>query len=700
MPAPDWVLKDYQGTPYSLSQFRGRPVVVIFYLGYGCLHCAEQLQAFAPMAEKFRQAGISLIAVSTDDRQGLRISLENYEGGIPFPLVADPDKDVFKAYRAYDDFEDMPLHGTFLVDADGLVRWQDISYEPFMDVDFVFEESQRLLSSPVARATSGLVSADGDPVRGESSVHTSRMRTRIEPVGIAGSLIIAGNDVPEEAFERFWDLARGKKARAVVLRTDSDETTRVSTQRLLEHWERKESASIQVLRVESAERARDAGLADALASATAVWIAGTDAERVHRLISETELLPACRRVLQKGGCIGGTAASVPLFTQVRLANRGCDEPDKSGSGLMPDSIIDFLSADEDDESRLPGALKKNPELIGYEIGESAALLVRGRRVRAIGEGHVNIRLAASQSKPANEIALGASRRHADLTALRRSAKDRSIEPFPPTAPGSPTLDNGTLVLVGGGEIPSDVITRFVELAGGPEASIVILPTAIADPIPRRNRMATTFRRAGAKKATVLPGRNLSDVESEEYLETLRQATGICFGGGRQWRFVDAYLDTKAHALMHDLLRRGGVIMGSSAGASIQAEYLARGNPLGNHDIMADGYERGLGFLKGVAVDQHFTQRKRFGDMTMLVEKYPQLLGIGIDESTAIIVQGHVAEVTGRGAAHFFDGNKSYEDEEHGYDSVRAGTRFDLISRTLIDDGGQRQENAVVPFGVR
>ncbi|MBI2480706.1 MAG: redoxin domain-containing protein [Planctomycetia bacterium] len=146
-PAREWVLKDAKDELHALIDYKGKPVIAIFYLGYGCLHCAEQLQAFAPKMEEFNKAGIELIAISTDDLPGLKISIANYDKGeLPIPLVANPELDVFRAYRAYDDFEKKPLHGTFLIDADGMVRWQDISYEPFMDADFLLTESQRLLS--------------------------------------------------------------------------------------------------------------------------------------------------------------------------------------------------------------------------------------------------------------------------------------------------------------------------------------------------------------------------------------------------------------------------------------------------------------------------------------------------------------------------------------------------------------------------
>ena len=94
----------------------------------------------------------------------------------------------------------------------------------------------------------------------------------------------------------------------------------------------------------------------------------------------------------------------------------------------------------------------------------------------------------------------------------------------------------------------------------------------------------------------------ADCHQDVFVDAMRRATGVWFGGGRQWRFVDAYLGSQLHELMYGVLDRGGVIAGSSAGASIQGEYMARGTPIGNTEIMADGYERGLGFLPGVAID--------------------------------------------------------------------------------------------------
>ncbi len=146
--APDWKLPSPGDKTLALADYRGKPVIVIFYLGAGCLHCVEQLQKFAPRLNDFQQAGISIVAISSEDLPSLTTSLVTFSKETPFPipLAADPERSVFRAYRAFDDFEKSPLHGTFLIDAAGLIRWQDISFEPFQDVDFLLLESKRLLT--------------------------------------------------------------------------------------------------------------------------------------------------------------------------------------------------------------------------------------------------------------------------------------------------------------------------------------------------------------------------------------------------------------------------------------------------------------------------------------------------------------------------------------------------------------------------
>ena len=148
--APDWKLKSARGDYLSLSDFKGKPVLLVFYLGYGCAHCVEQLNVIEPRIKDFKEQDISVIAISTETLSELEASLTKSEllGDLSFPLLANDQLDVFKDYRAFDDFETTALHGTYLIDSDGKIRWQDINYEPFNDVDFILKESKRLIAQP------------------------------------------------------------------------------------------------------------------------------------------------------------------------------------------------------------------------------------------------------------------------------------------------------------------------------------------------------------------------------------------------------------------------------------------------------------------------------------------------------------------------------------------------------------------------
>lgn len=330
----------------------------------------------------------------------------------------------------------------------------------------------------------------------------------------------------------------------------------------------------------------------------------------------------------------------------------------------------------------PGALLRLIPGVRFELESDATLIVKGRRVWGIGEDQVKAILPASAFRPEKTIVLTKDR-PGDVTALRRAVVERGRAPFPPDPGKDSRVPHGTLVLVGGGEVPAGVREAFFDAAGGEDARIAIIPIASPAPLPEENWLEKAARERGVEHVKVLSGRTPAEVDDAEALEFLERATGVWFGGGRQWRFVDAYEDTEALQAMHRVLERGGVIGGTSAGATIQAEYLARGNPLGNRDIMAEGYERGLGFLPSVAVDQHFQERDRFDDMTLLIGIYPQLLGVGLDESTALIVQGSLGKVMGKGKVHFYDGAKPGVEEGPGHESVSAGEAYDLTERKRV-----------------
>ena len=145
--APGWSLPDSDDKPHSLAEYRSRPVVAIFYLGFGCLHCVEQLKAFTSKQKEFSDAGIELVAISSESVLNLKKSLQNYnkEGQFPFQILSDASMETFKLYQAFDDFELSPMHATVVIDGQGKIRWHDSGPEPFMNVDFLLSESKRLL---------------------------------------------------------------------------------------------------------------------------------------------------------------------------------------------------------------------------------------------------------------------------------------------------------------------------------------------------------------------------------------------------------------------------------------------------------------------------------------------------------------------------------------------------------------------------
>lgn len=235
--------------------------------------------------------------------------------------------------------------------------------------------------------------------------------------------------------------------------------------------------------------------------------------------------------------------------------------------------------------------------------------------------------------------------------------------------------NGALIVAGGGTMGPAILARFFELAGGKQSPIVIIPTAgaVDQFAPDRTRQHF-LARAGATNLTVVHTRDRAIADSKQFTDPIRAARAVWFDGGRQWRLVDSYLKTRTHREMFALLERGGVIGGSSAGATIQGSYLVRGAREGNEIMMAPGYETGMGFLRGVAIDQHLLARKRQDDMLAVIKRYPKLLGIGIDENTAIVVRGDEFEVVGESKVAIYDPTRL------PYYFLSPGQRFHLATR--------------------
>ena len=233
-------------------------------------------------------------------------------------------------------------------------------------------------------------------------------------------------------------------------------------------------------------------------------------------------------------------------------------------------------------------------------------------------------------------------------------------------------------------MPNVIFDRFFKEAGGRDAKIVVVPTAGAeDSYDKSARAIKMFKKAGGTNVHLLHTRDPKEADTEEFVSVLKAARAVWFAGGRQWRLVDSYLGTKTEAAFHDVLKRGGVIGGSSAGATIQGSYLVRGAPEGNHIMMSPGHEVGFGFLRNSAIDQHLIVRKRQDDLLPVIRSHPHLLGVGIDEATALVVQGRIAEVIGNSKVLFYDIKLKKDLGEKFYISLDAGEQYDLKVRSIL-----------------
>jgi cyanophycinase len=193
---------------------------------------------------------------------------------------------------------------------------------------------------------------------------------------------------------------------------------------------------------------------------------------------------------------------------------------------------------------------------------------------------------------------------------------------------------GALVISGGGRLPEEVRDRFLELAGGQGARIILIPTARSTAYDETDpeQDLEPWSSQGIASVQLLHTRSRSTANEPSFAAPLADATGVWIGGGSQSRLSEAYADTEVERQLKALLERGGVIGGSSAGAAIMTRVMIASGRI-------DPVEgRGFDFLPGAVVDQHFLKRNRIKRLTKLLERHPDLIGFGIDEETALVVE--------------------------------------------------------------
>jgi len=267
---------------------------------------------------------------------------------------------------------------------------------------------------------------------------------------------------------------------------------------------------------------------------------------------------------------------------------------------------------------------------------------------------------------------------------------------------------GTLVIIGGGDDRGTGITEtFIQRAGGLNAKLVVVPTAggnrTADgevKVYREEDVIAHWKRLGMTHVTMLHTHDPKVADTEEFVKPLREADAVWFDGGRQWNIVDSYANTLTEREFHKVLERGGVIGGSSAGATIQGEYVVRGAIAGPDIVMTPEpqHQHGFAFLRRSAIDQHINTRLRWDDLTPVIQKYPNLLGIGLSEGTAIIVNGDRFEVMGKWKVAIHDNTRVYQPWEKPFYVLSAGDVYNMKTRRVEKYGtGARAAFSLLPI---
>jgi cyanophycinase len=253
-------------------------------------------------------------------------------------------------------------------------------------------------------------------------------------------------------------------------------------------------------------------------------------------------------------------------------------------------------------------------------------------------------------------------------------------------------DKGTLVIVGGNmAATSPIYDKFIQLAGGPQAKFVIVPTNGGNRNPdgslhvyNETQELASWKKRGLSNVVMLHTAESKVADTEAFAAPLHDANAVWFDGGRQWNGVDSYANTLTEREFHNVLARGGVIGGSSAGATIQGEYLVRGDTSGADVMMTNetNHQHGFAFLRRSAIDQHINARMRWDDLIPVVKKYPNLLGLGLSEDTAVIVTGDRFEVMGAWKVAVHDNTRAYEPWEKPYFVLSAGDVYNMKTRKV------------------
>ncbi|WP_432980569.1 cyanophycinase [Dactylosporangium sp. CA-233914] len=221
---------------------------------------------------------------------------------------------------------------------------------------------------------------------------------------------------------------------------------------------------------------------------------------------------------------------------------------------------------------------------------------------------------------------------------------------------------GQLLVIGGAEShdagDDEILERFVLLAGGSDAHLVVIATASESPGEREKEYADVFQRLGAGRVTPLRLESRADANGDLAVAAIERATGVFFTGGDQLRITTVLGGSKVDSALHARLAEGMILAGTSAGAAMMSSTMILGGSIASVSTSSVLTGPGMEFLPGVLIDMHFAERGRLNRLLSAIAMFPHELGLGIDENTAILVDGDAFEVLGRGTVTVIDAGRA------------------------------------------
>ena len=229
---------------------------------------------------------------------------------------------------------------------------------------------------------------------------------------------------------------------------------------------------------------------------------------------------------------------------------------------------------------------------------------------------------------------------------------------------------GSLIISGGGRLPPEIRQRFVELAGGASARIVVLPAFAADE-KQQAGLRDVWRPFGATNVRVLQADSREVADRPEFSEPIQSATGVWLSGGQQEWLARLYAGSRVESELQQLVKRGGVIGGSSAGAAVMSKVMIE------QGLDTATMGTGLDLFPGAVIDQHFLKRSRLNRLLRVLEAQPKLIGFGIDEGTALVVQLSKGRLGVLGDSYVMVCVPHTEKGEPRYEAMKRGDQIDL-----------------------